>query len=82
MSVKVKAAEALYPLLSIFHELDGLALRKVRHGSIEGSFCILEFHFDTKVLVIQTNDEDDAVEMECVKADTHRSSGKNLAGDG
>lgn len=62
-TTKVKAAEALFPLLSTFHEVNGLSLKAVRQEAEEGSLVGLVLDFGSKVLVVKADADDDTVEF-------------------
>jgi hypothetical protein len=74
MSVKTKTAEALFPLLSIFHEMSGLSLKAVRQSEVEDELIGIEFDFESKVLIIRANGEDDTVELSSVESSIHKLS--------
>jgi hypothetical protein len=62
-AIKRKAAEALFPLFSIFHDVNGLALEFVRRAETEGSRDRIIFAFRSKNLILQAVEGDDTLEL-------------------
>jgi Family of unknown function (DUF6334) len=58
---KTVAGEALFPVLSSFHDVAGLSLRAVQQLSSDGSHSAIAFHFESKTLLIEASPEDDTV---------------------
>ena len=81
ISAKTKTAEALFPLLSVFHELSGLTLKKVGRGLIEDELVELEFDFESKVFLVRANGEDDTVDFWSVDAAKHKLSENYVGGN-
>jgi hypothetical protein len=61
--IKTRTAEALFPLLSAFHEVNGLPLRAVRQGLAEDSLVSIVLDFESKALIIRADGEDDTIEF-------------------
>jgi hypothetical protein len=59
----VKAAEALFPLLSAFHEVNGLLLKAVREEVVEELLVGLVLDFGSKALMIKADPDDDTVDF-------------------
>jgi hypothetical protein len=57
-TVKLKAAEALLPLLSVFHEVDGALLKAVRQTITEESISVISLDFGSKALIIEAEEDD------------------------
>ncbi|MEZ2346465.1 DUF6334 family protein [Terriglobus sp. RCC_193] len=62
-TTKVKAAEALYPLLSAFHEVNGLLLKAVRREVVDDLFVGLVLDFESKALMIKADPDDDTLDF-------------------
>ncbi len=62
-TLKIKTAEALFPLLSAFHEVDGALLESVRLVRTEGMITQLALQLGSKVLVIRAEAEDDTADL-------------------
>src|SRR5258707_12360020 len=62
-TVKIKTAEALFPLLSLFHEVDGTSLKSVTLVRTEGEVTEISLQFASKSLVIRCNADDDTVDL-------------------
>jgi len=60
-TVKLKTAEALFPLLSVFHEVDGALLKTVRQMITEESITAISLDFGSKALMIEAEEDDDTV---------------------
>ena len=62
-SIKTKTAEALFPLLSAFHDVNGLVLKAVGFQVHENSLTGITFDFGMKILIVKADGEDDTVEF-------------------
>lgn len=62
-TLKLKAAEALFPLLSVFHEVDGAFLEGVTQVVADGSTVEIILQLGSKLLVITAVEEDDTVDL-------------------
>jgi len=63
MTIKTKIAEALFPFLSAFHDVSGLALRAVTMGRSDGLLTHIALDFESKSLMVRADGEDDTVEI-------------------
>jgi hypothetical protein len=61
--LKIQAAEAVYPLLSIFHEVNGLPLRSVRQNYFEGSRVSIVLECGSRTLTLRADENDDTVNI-------------------
>lgn len=62
-STKTRAAEALFPLLSSFHALNGLSLKDVRQNRVDDTVVSIVLDFDSKVLILAADEDDDTIEI-------------------
>jgi Family of unknown function (DUF6334) len=62
-TIKRQTAEALFPLLSAFHDVNGLTLKAVSSRSSEESPASIVLDFGQKCLVVRANGKDDTVEF-------------------
>ncbi len=60
-TVKLETAKALFPLLSVFHQVSGALLETVRQIVSEESVTVLVLDFGSKSLVIEAEAEDDTI---------------------
>ena len=67
-AVNIRAAEALYPVLSVFHSIASLPLQNVWQVHSEGSVDRLILDFNSTSLVISANEDDDSIECSAVNA--------------
>ena len=67
-AVNMRAAEALYPVLSVFHSIASLPLQDVWQVHSEGSVDRLILDFNSTSLVISANEDDDSIECSAVNA--------------
>jgi hypothetical protein len=66
-TTKIRAAEALYPLLSPFHAIGGSILCSIREVSADGCLQQIIFDFETTSLIVTADKNDDSVEVEIAK---------------
>lgn len=62
-TVKTRAAEALAPMLSAFHAIDGRPLKAVRKIYTEGSLDKLVLDFGTMSLIVVADRNDDSIDI-------------------
>lgn len=62
-AINIRAAEALFPLLSIFHELDGAVLASVQEVRVDDSLTRIVLELDARFLVIQVEAEADTISL-------------------
>jgi hypothetical protein len=62
-TIKTKTAEVLFPLLSAFHDVNGLRLKAVSQRKMEDSLVGIAFDFGSKALIVKADGEDDTVEF-------------------
>jgi len=74
---RLKAAEALFPLLSAFHEINGSVLKTVRQEIYEDSHVGIVLDFESKSLIIRANPEDDTVDFFVVASSAIEKSDRN-----
>ena len=60
-TTKLETAKALFPLLSVFHQVSGALLETVRQIVSEESITVLILDFGSKALVIEGEADDDTV---------------------
>lgn len=80
-TVKTKTAEALFHLLSAFHDVNGLILRAVSLERSEDLLTSIAFDFGTKALVAKANGEDDTVEFWSIESSLPERLQENDASD-
>jgi hypothetical protein len=79
-AIKRKAAEALFPLLSIFHDVNGLTLEFVRRSETDGLRDRIILAFRSKNLILQAVEDDDTVEFwTSVSFDADATNGQNVS---
>lgn len=78
-SAKAKAAEALYPLLSTFHEVNGMVLNHVRETRPEKCLFEITFDFGAKALMLAANEEDDTIHLRSANATATRPNSPDEA---
>jgi hypothetical protein len=79
-TIKTRTAEALFPLLSAFHEMNGLRLRAVRQGLVEGLLVSIILDFESRALIVGADGDDDTVEFSIIdSSDTERSRGDDVS---
>jgi hypothetical protein len=61
---KIRAAEALYPLLSPFHAVAGRILCGIRHVSADGCLDQIILDFGAASLIVTADENDDSIEVE------------------
>lgn len=74
---KTKAAEALFPLLSLFHEVDGAELDAVTEFREADAATELRLQFGSRFLVIRAEAEDDTANL---SIETQLSGGDVISG--
>ncbi|MFZ1140183.1 MAG: DUF6334 family protein [Candidatus Sulfotelmatobacter sp.] len=75
-SAKIKTAEALAPVLSVFHSLGGQSLRGVRQFYTEGSLEQLILEFEQQIhLTIVADENDDSIDIAVSERNNPRNSG-------
>ncbi|MGA2858719.1 MAG: DUF6334 family protein [Candidatus Sulfotelmatobacter sp.] len=62
-STKTRAAEALFPLLSSFHALNGLSLKAVRETRVDEMVVSIVLDFDSKLLILAADENNDTIEL-------------------
>jgi hypothetical protein len=67
-SAKLEAAEALYSLLSTFHEVNGLALLRVQETGAEDCLVEVTLDFGATALVLAANEQDDSIDLRSANA--------------
>jgi hypothetical protein len=72
MTAKTLAAEALFPMLSVFHSIDGETLRAVWQVHTEGSLGRLVLDFGTNSLIVAADEDDDSIELSIRRALTRK----------
>lgn len=80
-TIKRQTAEALFPLLSAFHDVNGLTLKAVSSGSSEESPASIILDFGPKCLVVRADGEDDTVEFWSIDSPLSAGIPKNDASD-
>jgi hypothetical protein len=61
--MKLKAAEALYPLLSLFHEINGSLLDAVTRTTMDGAIDQITLQFGSRFFAISCNGTDDTIDL-------------------
>ena len=64
--IRTTTAKTLFPLLSIFHEVNGYALKSVSVETSEDLLTGIAFNFGSKSLIVNVNSDDDTVEFACI----------------
>lgn len=62
-TVKLRAAEALFPLLTIFHEIDGARLDGVTQVASDGVLLEIRLHVGSRVLGVKAIEQDDTIDL-------------------
>ncbi|HKT10307.1 MAG TPA: DUF6334 family protein [Terriglobia bacterium] len=75
LTAKLKAAEALAPMLSTFHSITGKPLVSVWQCRMEGSLDRVVLDFDGASLVILADENDDSIDLTLSNESDRRSVG-------
>lgn len=62
-TVKLRAAEALFPLLTVFQEIDGARLDGVTQLGSDGAVLEIRLHVGSRFLGIKAVEEDDTIDL-------------------
>ncbi len=79
-STNAQAAEALYPILSAFHAVQGHALRRIQQVILEGSLASLTFDFGSMFLTAKANEDDDTVDIAISPSNQLATDGTDVSG--
>jgi hypothetical protein len=76
---KLRAAEALYPMLSAFHSVEGQTLRSVSYVHAESCLDRVILNLDTEALWIAADPDDDSIEVGVASVGSLQSSGLDVS---
>jgi hypothetical protein len=81
LATKVKTAEALAPVLSVFHSASGRALRSVWQRHTEGCLDRIVLNFDGAAFVILADENDDSIDVALLEDTNGRNMNELDASD-